>query len=444
MWLLSSALVTLLALTKLSFASSSSGDSVLVVLDPSLDRENYSIFFSGLEKRGYNLTFRAPKDASPAITDYGVPNYDHVILFAPDTKSYAQDITPQSLVGLLSENTNLLIALSPKQTPLTSLATEFSLILPPPDTPLISHHPARSEPPTAIPVPVSSSSPILTPGIPPIWFTGAPHALGSTPMLVPILHAPAESFAADSTSDADSDALVSASEKGGEGLWAGSQMGLVTGFQTNVNSRVVFAGGVKMFSDEYARKELPSGGAPGNALFVKDVAAWVFQEKMKLRIDAVDHHRVGESGAPEMYTTNDEIVYTAHISAYDSRTSTWKPYSGIDDLQLEFTMLDPHIRTSLPAVAGSPGTYQVQFRAPDRHGVFKFVLNWKRKGHSYLESSTTVPVVPPRHDQYPRFLSAAWPYYAGAISTSVGFFLFAALWLAGDVKGERKKGSKAE
>jgi oligosaccharyltransferase complex subunit beta len=156
-------------------------------------------------------------------------------------------------------------------------------------------------------------------------------------------------------------------------------------------------------------------------------------------------------------------VYTAHISAYDSRTSTWKPYSGIDDLQLEFTMLDPHIRTSLPAVAGSPGTYQVQFRAPDRHGVFKFVLNWKRKGlvhyfifvftsltnrsvisYSYLESSTTVPVVPPRHDQYPRFLSAAWPYYAGAISTSVGFFLFAALWLAGDVKGERKKGSKTE
>ncbi|KAG2360434.1 Dolichyl-diphosphooligosaccharide--protein glycosyltransferase subunit WBP1 [Suillus spraguei] len=441
MRLLSSVLVTLLALTKISFASSS---SVLVVLDPSLNREDYSIFFGGLEERGYNLTFRAPKDDTPAITDYGVPNYDHVILFAPDTKSYAQDITPQSLVGLLSENINLLIALSPKQTPLTSLAAEFSLILPPPETPLISHHPARSEPITTIPVPVSSSSPILTPGIPPIWFTGAPHALGSTPMLVPILRAPAESFAADSTSDADSDALIAASEKSGEGLWAGSRMGLVTGFQTKVNSRVVFAGGVKMFSDEYAKKELPSGGAPGNALFATDVAAWVFQEKLRLRIDGVEHHRVGESVAPEVYTTNDEIVYTAHISAYDSKTSAWKPYSGVDDLQLEFTMLDPHIRTSLPAVPGSPGTYQIRFRAPDRHGVFKFVLNWKRKGYSYLESSTTVPVVPPRHDQYPRFLSAAWPYYAGAISTSIGFFLFAALWLAGDVKGERKKGSKVE
>ncbi|KAJ8585670.1 Dolichyl-diphosphooligosaccharide-protein glycosyltransferase [Rhizopogon salebrosus TDB-379] len=444
MWFLSSALVALLAFARLSFATSSSGDSVLVLLDASLEKENYSIFFGGLEKRGYNLTFRAPKDASPAITDYGVPNFDHVILFTPDTKSYAQDVTPQSLVELLSEKTNLLIALSPKQTPLTSLATEFTLVLPPPETPLISHHSIRSERPTTILVPVSSSSPILTPGIPPVWFSGAPHALGNSPMLVPILRAPAESFAADSTDDSGADGIVDATEKGGEGLWAGSQMGLVTGFQTNANSRVVFAGGIDLFSDEYARKELPSGTPSGNSQLARDVAAWVFQETLTLRIDSVEHHRVNQTEAPEMYTTNDQIVYTAHISSYDSRTSTWKPYSGISDLQLEFTMLDPHIRTSLPPVPGSPGTYQVQFRAPDRHGVFKFVLNWKRKGYSYLSSSTTVAVVPPRHDEYPRFLSAAWPYYAGAISTSVGFFLFAALWLAGDVKGERKKGTKAE
>jgi oligosaccharyltransferase complex subunit beta len=104
-------------------------------------------------------------------------------------------------------------------------------------------------------------------------------------------------------------------------------------------------------------------------------------------------------------------------------------------------MLDPHIRTSLPPVSSSssPGTYSVQFRAPDRHGVFKFVIDWKRKGWSHLFSSTTVSVVPPRHDEYPRFLSAAWPYYIGAISTSVAFFLFSAIWLAGEIK-EKKKG----
>jgi oligosaccharyltransferase complex subunit beta len=64
---------------------------------------------------------------------------------------------------------------------------------------------------------------------------------------------------------------------------------------------------------------------------------------------------------------------------------------------------------------------------------------------THLHSSTTVPVVPPRHDEYPRFLSAAWPYYTGAISTSVAFLLFSALWLAGDDTDLRKKkGLKTE
>ncbi|KAH7890052.1 Dolichyl-diphosphooligosaccharide--protein glycosyltransferase subunit WBP1 [Phlebopus sp. FC_14] len=438
-----SALASLFVLSTNVLAKSSSGDSVLVLLDPSLQKENYSIFFSGLEERGYDLTFRAPKDTSPAIAEYDVPNYSHVILFTPETKSYAPDITPQSLVGLLSENTNLLIALSPKQTPLTSLATEFSLILPPPGTPLISHHPARSEPASLIPVAVPSS-PLLTPGTSPVWFSGASHALGNSAYLVPILRAPAESFAADTTDDSGSDAIVEATEKGGEGLWAGSQMGLVTGFQTTKNSRVLFAGSVELFSDEYAKKELPSGTTSGNAQFARDISAWVFRETMALRIDATSHHRVNETEAPEMYTINDQIVYDVHISSYDSNTSTWKPYSGITDLQLEFTMLDPHLRISLPPLADEPGKYEVQFRAPDRHGVFKFVVGWRREGYSFLHKTTTVPVVPPRHDQYPRFLSAAWPYYASAISTSVGFFVFATLWLAGDVKGEKKKGIKTE
>lgn len=64
---------------------------------------------------------------------------------------------------------------------------------------------------------------------------------------------------------------------------------------------------------------------------------------------------------------------------------------------------------------------------------------------SYLyDSINDVPVVPPRHDGYPRFLSAAWPYYAGAISTSVGFVLFSALWLAGDASERRNLKGKGK
>lgn len=50
-------------------------------------------------------------------------------------------------------------------------------------------------------------------------------------------------------------------------------------------------------------------------------------------------------------------------------------------------MLDPHVRTALSPVAGEPGKYSVTFRVPDRHGVFKFVVDYKRKG--YVHSTHT-------------------------------------------------------
>ncbi|KAJ7504533.1 oligosaccharyl transferase beta subunit [Mycena galericulata] len=429
-------LLFFLSLSGLLHAKSSDGDSVLVVVEEA-HQKDFTIFFDGLKEQGYELTFRAPKDEKPSVVEYDVPAFSHIIIFASESKNFAKDITPQSLVELMSGGANLLIALSHKQTPLSSLASEFSLILPPPGTPLISFFPERKDPPTVIPIDAPASSLILSPKLAPVWFSGVPHALGNNPLLVPILNAPVESFAADS--DGAADALVDATEKGGEGLWAGSQLSVATGFQALGGARATWVGGVDLFSDKFAQKEVSKGVKSGNTQFARDVAAWTFQESRVLRIDSTTHHLVNSTTSLEQYTTNDDIVYTAHISLFNPKTSTWEPYSGITDLQLEFTMLDPHIRTALPAVPGSPGKYSVTFRAPDRHGVFKFVINHKRKGWTHLHSSTTVAVVPPRHDGYPRFLSAAWPYYAGAISTSVGFFLFSAAWLAGESRDKKAK-----
>jgi len=441
-WL--SFLAQVAAFASLAWAKSSTGDSVLVVLEKDLQREQFSTFFNGLEERGYQLTFREPKAKSPVVLDAGVPQFSHIVLFSPTTKSYAEDISPQSLVSLLAANVNIIFTLSPTQTILSSLASEFSLIIPPPHTPLLSHFPPRDTPPTILPISIPSSAPFLTPGTPPILFSGIPHALSTNPLLVPFVHAPPESFAAESESDGGADAIVDAAEKGGEGLWAGSSMGVVTGFQAKDGGRAMWVGGVDVFSDDFAQQEVEKGVTSGNAQFSQDIAAWTFQETGVLRIDNTTHHKVGEVSAPEMYTVNDKIVYTTHISKYNSTTSKWAPFSGLTDLQLEFTMLDPHIRTALKPLAGSPGTYQLTFRAPDRHGVFKFVIDYKRKGWSHLSSAITVPVVPPRHDGYPRFLSAAWPYYAGAMSTSAGFVLFSALWLAGDVRDGKKAKGKAK
>ena len=77
----------MLGLAATVVAKSSTGDSVLVVLDPSLDKAGYSTFFQGLTDKGYNLTFRSSKEQKPTIIEDDVAQYSHVVIFAPDFKS---------------------------------------------------------------------------------------------------------------------------------------------------------------------------------------------------------------------------------------------------------------------------------------------------------------------------------------------------------------------
>ena len=72
---------------------------------------------------------------------------------------------------------------------------------------------------------------------------------------MPILRAPAQSFAAE-VDGGSADTIVDAADRGGEGLWAGSQLSVVTGFQALNGARVTWVGGVDVFSDKLAQKEV--------------------------------------------------------------------------------------------------------------------------------------------------------------------------------------------
>lgn len=38
-------------------------------------------------ERGYELTYRSPKDVTPAVIEDDIPSFAHVIIFAPESKS---------------------------------------------------------------------------------------------------------------------------------------------------------------------------------------------------------------------------------------------------------------------------------------------------------------------------------------------------------------------
>lgn len=124
-------------------------------------------------------------------------------------------------------------------------------------------------------------------------------------------------------------------------------------------------------------------------------------------------------------------MYTIEIAEYAN--DKWVPYKA-KDIQLEIIMLDPYIRTTLKQSRVAPehhyGRFTAHVRLPDVYGVFTFKVNYKRPGLTYLLAEDVVAIKPFRHNEYPRFLSAAYPYYASVGSMIVGFLVFSAVWLS--------------
>jgi oligosaccharyltransferase complex subunit beta len=107
------------------------------------------------------------------------------------------------------------------------------------------------------------------------------------------------------------------------------------------------------------------------------------------------------------------------------KNGKWTPFDGTD-VQLEFIRLDPFVRTTLKNVNNN---LEARFKLPDVYGIFKFNVDYKRVGYTYLYSSTQMSVRPLEHTQYERFIPAAFPYYASSFAMIVGVFLFSFIQL---------------
>lgn len=90
-------------------------------------------------------------------------------------------------------------------------------------------------------------------------------------------------------------------------------------------------------------------------------------------------------------------------------------------------MLDPHIRTTL--THNGKGKFSTRVKVPDNYGVFKWVLDYRRPGYTWVSLVETVSVRPFRHDEYERFIVQAYPYYASVMSMMAGFFVLGVFFL---------------
>lgn len=90
-------------------------------------------------------------------------------------------------------------------------------------------------------------------------------------------------------------------------------------------------------------------------------------------------------------------------------------------------MLDPYIRTNLQE--SHTGSWAANFKAPDVYGVFKFVMQYRRPGYSYIDIVRQAPIRPYKHNEFDRFLVSAYPYYVSCFSMMIGFFLLGRFFL---------------
>lgn len=226
-------------------------------------------------------------------------------------------------------------------------------------------------------------------------------------------------------------------------LLFGNEIGLVTAIQARNNARLVFAGSLDLFADKYFTD------AFSNALFSDAITKWGFQESGVLRATNVQHHREDGSSPdkmlkdsqradqpltlyPDAEIARDSLVYrvkdnlTYSFDIHELKDGQWVPFAA-SDVQLEFVMLDPHVRKTMGH--DGKGHFSVTFEAPDTYGIFLFRVMYRRLGLSTIQSATQVSLRPYKHDEYERFIPAAYPYYVSAFSMMAGVFLFSVFFL---------------
>lgn len=206
---------------------------------------------------------------------------------------------------------------------------------------------------------------------------------------------------------------------------------LIGAMQARNNARVVVSGSAEFFSNTAFK-----ASKMANKHLSNELLRWFMKEKSLLRFSDVKHRKLNKENTVsstdialrtnfEGYTIMDEIEYSIKIEIFDNEKQ-WKPYDA-DDVQLEFVRIDPFVRQTMQREP--TGTYVAKFKVPDVYGVYKFQVDYKKQGLTWLFSSTQVSVRPLRHNEYERYIFSAYPYYLSAFLMMIYLYVFSFVYL---------------
>ncbi|KAK9458745.1 Dolichyl-diphosphooligosaccharide--protein glycosyltransferase subunit WBP1 [Lipomyces oligophaga] len=420
-----------LALIAPSVAVSATGSRVLFLVAPNFDHHDLSQYTTDLEARGLDVQIHFSAEPEIHFFEFGERVYDHIIITLPSSqKSLGPAFNSKPLLDFVEAGGNIMVLLNPSQHALAvvrELGQQLDILLPSRDLTLVDHFnydPKLSpvshdaiilDPSTSLVAPYVASIEASAGKI--IYPKGSAISLGNNILVFPVLRASETAY------------LYSPSE---EPLLSempyvtGTQAFLTVGFQARNNGRILFVGSSALFSNE-AFENLETS----NRDLAVQLSKWVFQEKSVIKLTSVTHNLVNSTELnPSIYRVKEEVEYQIGLSEFVE--GEWVPFIT-DDVQLEFTMLDPYYRLNLTS-AESDGTsqfYRTTFMIPDQHGMFSFILDYKRTGLSYVYDKQVVTVRHFGHNEFQRSFSIpnAWPYITSIAVVVVAWLALVFLWL---------------
>ena len=342
-------------------------EKALVIIDDWNMIETHSMFWEQIRNSYYDIEFRMIDDSDIKLDFYGEKLYDSVIICTPSlTEDHLKstDLNIKKLIKHFDKGLNIMIIADKNvHSYLRSLVTEFGVDFDDYDSHvkdslyLHSHKDyinkelveARNNEivvtRNVIPIKNVFHAPINY-----ILYEGIGLELDShNQYLFPLLKADENSYSVNSDT----------------GLYYnfGDKIKLVAGYQGRNNKRVTITGSSNLCSNKfYFLSSLDSNplNSP-NAVFCQELILWNLQKTGVIKYENERHQRKSDGKTLDIYRVKDELEFFVDIYEYDYKANNWKPYLT-DDLQIEYTMMDPFYRLQLKMVSLGKPTYYVSFK----------------------------------------------------------------------------------
>ncbi|PRD21309.1 UNVERIFIED_CONTAM: ddost [Trichonephila clavipes] len=321
------------------FAIVHCGGQTLVLLDNLAIRETHSMFFKGLQDRGFQLTFKTADDPGLTLIKYGEYLFEHLIIFSPSVEEFGGNLNVKAITDFIDAGGNVLIGASSSVGDLIrELSNECGFEIDEEGAYVIDHlnydieddgkHTLIVADPSNL---IDAPTVVGSKNISPLLFRGvgiiSDH---ENPLILEVLSASSTAYCYNP----DNKVVEYPHAVGKNTL-------LISALQARNNARVVFSGSLDFFSDHFFQSSVQKvhGGKKhdksGNEALSKALTQWVFKET-------------------GVYSIEVEIL----------KDGKWIPFETYD-LQLEFVRIDPFVRTTLK----KKGIYLILFTTIEKFGV---------------------------------------------------------------------------